>query len=74
MADFRALPGCSNHNAEALAMLRSIALSRELDGAAQHLERVGSAAMDSLGLLGTAVRLLQPGGTAGVTVAARETP
>ena len=74
MADTRALPGGSDRNADALAMIRSVAPSSELDGAAQHLERVCTAAIDRLGLLGAAVRLLQPGGTAGVTVAARETP
>ena len=74
MADTRALSGGSDRNADALAMIRSVAPSDGFDGAAQHLERLCTAATDGLGLLGAAVRLLQPGGTAGVTVAGRETP
>lgn len=74
MAAIRALPAGSDRNADALAMIRTVAPSSELDGAARHLERLCTAATDGLGLLGAVVRLLQPGGTAGVTVAARETP
>ena len=74
MADNGARPDGSGRNVDAMAMIRSVTPFREIDGSAQHLERVCSAAVDGLGLLGAAVRLLQPGGTAGVTVAARDTP
>lgn len=58
----------------ALAIVTSVLPCGELDGTAQHLECVCSAAVSSLRLLGAAVRLLPPGGPAGVTVAARDTP
>lgn len=74
MADISVRPGDSDSRGDALAMIRSVTPSLDLEGPAQHLERVCHAAVENLGLLGAAVRLLQPGGTAGVTVAARETP
>jgi hypothetical protein len=58
----------------ALAIVTSVLPSGEPDGTAQHLECVCSAAVNSLRLLGATVRLLPPGGSAGVTVAARDTP
>ncbi len=73
MADLRAESGAERYLA-ALAMITSVAPSTQLDGPAQHLERLCSAAVASLGVLGAAVRLLPPDGAAGVTVAARDTP